>query len=386
MIDMVIVGGGLVGLSAALACAKSGFQVAVIMDKEPVAVKENQISPMVCAINHASANLLRRLGVWERCRPHAFAKMSLTAQPNHQAFSFDSGTVAEDNLGYIVANERLSWLLFLEAQAHPNVTFFKQALARSMTYEGGLWVIETNKGDELRAPVVIGADGRQSWVAKQQSWVSESIDYGHTAWVGLVSSQISSQHAYQHFSEKGPIGLLPLGDGKTWAMIMSFDNDIKPEDVSIDEILNQAFGYALGDMQSEAVSRFPLKGHHASFYAKKGVYLVGDALHTIHPLAGQGVNLGLLDVAALVDIFSTLADWQGSGAVAKYHYWRRGHNELMYKAIAGLKCFFQASDPMSRAFRSIGLMAFDNSRWLKSKAILMALGCSGRIAPWAKQN
>lgn len=386
MRDMVIVGGGLIGLSTALACAKCGYQVAVIMDKAPIAIKKNKVSPMVCAINHASANLLRRLGVWEQCQPHAFAKMSLTVQPNHQAFSFDASTVAEDNLGYIVANERLSRALFLEAQAHPNVTLFKQALAHSMAYESGLWVIVTNKGEKLRAPVVIGADGRQSWVAKQQNWVSESIDYGHTAWVSLVSSQISSQHAYQYFSEKGPIGLLPLGDGKTWAMIMSFDNDIKPEDISINEILNQAFGYALGDMQSDVVSRFPLKGHHASFYAKKGVYLVGDALHTVHPLAGQGMNLGLLDVAALVDVFSTLTDWQGPEAVAKYHYWRRGHNELMYKAIAGLKCFFQASDPMSRAFRSFGLMAFDNNHWLKSKAITTALGCTGRIPPWAKQN
>ncbi|MBF13744.1 MAG: hypothetical protein CMF46_05230 [Legionellales bacterium] len=384
MNEITVIGGGIVGLATALALAKSNFSVTLVMGDQPESVASDYISPQVCAINQTSQRLLRRLGVWDDCQANPFSLMALSAQPNAQRFSFDASTVGQDNLGYIVSNDRLRWLLFRQVQHAPNLTVIMHAKAQALSKRDRSWVIETDRGDRVYSHVVIGADGRQSWVAKQRHWKKESIDYQQTAWVSLVTSQYGSPDAFQYFSASGPVGLLPLGREKYWAMIMSLDNHIQQDNQDIDRLLKQYFGKQLGRLVSQDLVCFPLKGHHVDYYGQDGLFLVGDALHTIHQLAGQGMNLGLLDVAALVDVFTTVTDWQSSQAVTQYHYWRKGHNDLMYRSVHRLMTYFQSVNPLVSLTRSIGLLGFDRCQQLKSLAINVAMGYTGRQPSWVK--
>ena len=383
--QVVVIGGGIIGLSSALALASSKISVTLITREVPLPESEYQTSFQVCAVNRASENLLKYLDIWQSCQAIAYDSMQLKMPSGKPGFKFCANECNEDNLGHIIVNDRLKSVLYQEVCRSKYIHVY-QASLESVDYQNGYWNIKADDGLELISQVVIGADGKCSKLAQLLEWSYHTTHYKQFAHVALVKSHHSSHHAYQYFHPRGLIALLPLGGGHRWSMIMSLDEGDHMDIKDVQVLLKEGFEDDLGSMQVDKLSRFPLQGHHAHLYMKRGAYLVGDALHSIHPMAGQGMNLGLMDVAALVDVLTTVADWQGREALAKYHYWRRGHNQLTYDAMDYFKFIFQAQAGPWAILRDLGLPWFNQSFCLKRQCAKIALGQVGRLPPLVRSG
>lgn len=247
----------------------------------------------------------------------------------------------------------------------------------------------------LEADLLVGADGRDSWVRRQVGIEVKGWPYGQSAIVATVRPEhFHRETAWQRFLPSGPLAFLPLPDG-----LCSIVWSTRPEeaerlmaldDTAFGEALTAAFGCTLGEVTLEGPrGLFPLRLQHALEYVRPGLALVGDAAHAIHPLAGQGVNLGLMDAAALAEVL--LAARQrgrpmGSElTLSRYQRWRKGENLAMMAAMDGFKRLFSNRIPPLRLVRNLGLLAADRAEPLKRIIVRRAMGLSGdlpRLARW----
>ncbi|USE37230.1 FAD-dependent oxidoreductase [Endozoicomonas sp. SCSIO W0465] len=397
-IDVIIVGGGMVGASLALALDRSGIQTALVEQQalQPCSLSiHDPWQPRVSALTEASIKLLNYLDAWQGMltqRVCPYTRMIVWDGEGTGEVAFDAKNRAQKNLGYIVENKVIRNAL-LQQLARSTVQCFgdQPRLEYQLSGQGGEIIL--SNGEVLCAPLLVAADGAESRLRQLSGIPSNRKDYRHHALVTTVETERFHHHtARQVFLDSGPLAFLPLEsqDGRhycsiVWSLLPAEADRIEAlSDQAFCHELERAFEHRAGKiLKVEKRFRHPLCQRHARQYHRQGVVLVGDAAHTIHPLAGQGVNLGFMDVAVLTDELITAAgrgdDYFAAHILDRYQRRRRGHNTLMMAAMTGFQNLFGANDPGIRWLRNTGLRLTNRLPLIKDMIVDQATGLSNDI-------
>ena len=404
VLDVLIVGGGPTGACAGALLARgdeaSPLRVAVLEPRRPAAIHaQAPMDTRVVAISRASERILGAAGAWDKLsspRVCAYERMCVwherSAPRSADALLFDAAEAGEPNLGYIV-EARLLQTALLEALVEAGGRITSAELV-ALNIGADCIRVETSAGT-LSARLVVGADGAQSAVRKSIGLTAESSDYREIAIVANVATGEPHQKtAWQRFMHDGTLALLPLADG-TSSIVWSADDAVAaallaatPGEFAAQ--LDRASDLVLGPTRlvSDRAS-FPLRRLAAHRYVASRCALIGDAAHVVHPLAGQGVNLGLLDAAALAQtLLEALDEKEDVGAervLRKYERWRKSEVAFIGTAIDAFDRFLShGSGPVSRLAQQ-GLAWVNRSQELKRFFIGRALGLSGELPRAARR-
>jgi 2-polyprenylphenol 6-hydroxylase len=406
ILDVLVIGGGPVGACAAALLARgvdsgaaSAFRVAVLEPHRPqMPALEAPVDPRVIAISRSSERIVQAAGAWSaiwRLSPYERMRIWHESVPpiSPGSLMFDAADVGEPNLGYIVENRVLQAALldsFVAAGGRIEPAHFVD-----LRIEADAVTVETSSGT-LSARLVIGADGAQSAVRQAVGLTVDSSDYRETAIVATVATERPHEKtAWQRFMRNGTLAFLPLADG-TSSIVWSADNDLASvllggSSADFAAQLDHASDRALGGTRlvSERAS-FPLRRLAAHHYAAQRVALIGDAAHVVHPLAGQGVNLGLLDAAALAELLlEGRREREDPGALRvlrHYERWRKSDVAFMSSAIDAFDRFLaHGRGPLSRLAQK-GLGWVNRSHELKRFFVSRALGTAGELPQVARMR
>ena len=417
MFDVLVVGGGPVGACMGALLARGAgqeaagrrsappFRVAILEPSRPrMPAGDAPTDPRVVAVSRASERILRATGAWERVsRLSPYGRMRIwhesVAPSSPGALVFDAADVGEPNLGHIVENRVLQAALldmFADADGGAGGSGVIESAQFVSLHVGADSVSVETSGGKLAARLVVGADGALSSVRHAVGLTADSSDYRQTAIVATVATERSHEKtAWQRFMRDGTLAFLPLADG-TSSIVWSADNDVasvllagSPTEFAAE--LDRASDGALGSTRlvSERAS-FPLRRLAAHHYVAQRVALIGDAAHVVHPLAGQGVNLGLLDAAALAQLLlDARREREDPGALRvlrQYERWRKSEVAFMSTAIDGFdRLLAHGRGPLSKlAQRGLGLV--NRSQELKRFFIARALGTEGELPQVAQRS
>jgi 2-octaprenylphenol hydroxylase len=395
--DLVVIGGGLIGpcVAALLAANErtAGWRVALVEPSEPRPPVTDRLDLRVSAISRASQRILERAGAWDAIAPHgsAFSDMVVwdaASRPDAvDALRFSAAETGEPDLGAIVENLRMQWALN-ESPHLRKVTMLRTSLEQIEVADDHVRLDLADRRS-VRATLAIGADGGQSRTRELAGIERQGQPYGQTAVVAHLRPQRSHQRtAWQRFLPEGPLALLPLADGRVstvWTTGVDAARELGAATAAaFSAAITTASDRVLGDLElaSERAS-FPLGRWQAHAYCVPRIALVGDAAHTIHPLAGQGANLGLLDAAALVQVLADAAaadeDWSGLRVLRRYERWRRSENTIVLGLTDGLSRLFGSGSESVGALRRFGLGVVASQPWLRRTLIERALGLTGDV-------
>jgi len=401
--DVVIVGAGVIGAAmASLLVARklsAPGRVAVIADRFATAASADADWDLrVFALSRASERLLKVCGVWDSLpaqRVHAYERMCVWdagGEPRGKgSLSFDCAEIGEPNLGFIVDGRALQWRCLQAARAQGAV-LLEAGLAAIVATDADISIRLTD-GRTLRSQLLIAADGLQSKTRELLGIDTAGHTYHQDALVAHVRTAKSHCNtAWQRFLGPGPLAFLPLPDGRSsivWSAALPEAARLRALDpAAFGAALTAASGEVLGNCElSTPTSSFPLKLQYALEYARPRAVLIGDAAHVVHPLAGQGLNLGLLDCAALADVLGRAGGTGYFGEhrlLRRYERWRRSENLLAAGALDGLERLFSAVDPLSTGLRAAGLSAVGRVPFVKRRLAQRALGLTGDVPAFLK--
>ncbi|MGL5947886.1 MAG: FAD-dependent monooxygenase [Aeromonas sp.] len=387
-LPVIISGGGLVGASAALTLADAGWPVCLIEPAPPAPFDaQAPFDLRVSALTAASVAQLTALQVWPdilAMRAHPFSALA-TWERAGMATQFLASEVGRANLGYMVENHVVQRTLWARAVAHPKIEWLTATLARfSQTPEGVQ--ITLHDGRERRGQLLLGCDGAHSPVRTQAGIGLTQFDYRqHCLLISVAVKGGDCTRTWQAFQGQEAVAYLPLGAEHASLVWYAAPERIRALAALSARQLEQAIGRhfpheALGDsVQVLARGTFALTRRHAQRYGVGRVWLLGDAAHTIHPLAGQGVNLGFKDVAALglgLAPFagSTLDAGTAQQLLSAYERARRPHNLLMQSGMDLFYHTFKSQLPPLKIARNLGLLLADRAGPLKRSVLRYALG------------
>lgn len=381
-LDVAIVGGGVVGAACALSLAKLGLEVALVEGREPAHWLVDTPDLRVYAFAPDNAALLDSLGVWESvrdARTQAYRRMRVWDASGGGELSFDADLLGRDQLGWIIENNLLTDRLWAALPA-AGVRLHCPARVESMeqgdasTDASGVR-LRLDDGTRLEARLAIAADGADSTLRQLAGLQVSAHDYRQRGVVAFVETEKPhEQTAWQRFLPSGPLAFLPFVDGRS-SIVWTLPNEeadrvLALQDDAFGRELTSAFEARLGE--ARAVSRrvaFPLRRQLADAYVSGKVLLMGDAAHVVHPLAGQGVNLGLRDVArlrdAIADAQSRRADWSSPHRLARWARECRSENAAAAYAFDGINQVFSNDEMHATLLRGF------------------ALGMAGKIPPLA---
>jgi 2-octaprenylphenol hydroxylase len=397
--DVLVVGGGMVGAGCAALLGAfqptSALRVAMLEPKpaslpaqgEPLALR-------VSALSRASQRVLERAGAWQAIIERGAAPYQRmvvwdkVGRPEGEgSLCFEAAGLGEPDLGHIVENRTVQAALTGRAVAH-GVTLLRSGVAALDTGAEAA-TVTTTEGRRLSAALVVAADGGRSAVRTLAGIETQGWDYGqHAVVTHLRPARPHVETAWQRFLPTGPLALLPLADGRV-SLVWSTSPERAAELVALPEdgfaeAVTEASGGVLGRLEPAAPrASFPLRLLHAVDYTRPRLALVGDAAHGVHPLAGQGVNLGFMDCAALVQCIGEAleqgADAGDLRALRRYERWRKAENLPAMILMDWLKRLFSNDDPSLSWFRSRGLGIVDRAVPLKRALIGRAMGLAGEV-------
>lgn len=394
--DIIVVGGGMVGAAAALGLAQQGKRVAMIERAPPIPFSAEQAMDLrVSAISHTSVNLLTSLGVWK-----AISEMRLcpyraleTWEFSQCELRFTAAMVDLPELGFMVENRVIQLALWQACEHETNVSIFsptdivrfsrdESSRDKSAGHVGH--VVELDNGDKLHGCWLLGADGANSRVRDYANIGVTAWDYRQHCLLINVQTELPQQDiTWQWFTPQGPRAFLPLPGhhaSLVWYDSPSRINNLRA--MSASQLRAQVlthFPKRLGDIDVDQHGAFPLTRRHAQRYHQDGVGLLGDAAHTINPLAGQGVNLGFKDVQALIDVVATMEE-EGTGErlndalLATYQRRRKPDNLLMQTGMDLLYGGFSVEIAPFKMLRNLGLAVANHSGPIKKQVLKYALG------------
>ncbi len=386
--DVVIVGAGAIGTALACVLRNSGLQIALVDAREPQAFTAAvEVDLRVFALSPASRNLLESLGAWQTIqsqRVAAYTEMHVWDATGSGCIHFDCADVGEAALGYIVENGLMQHALRMQLQTAHNVTAIHPATPESVEIDPQQATLTLQDGRRLHARLLVAADGAQSATRKLVGIETHSASYGQTAIVAHVAThKPHCRTAWQRFLPTGPIALLPLQDGRS-SVVWSLDNACAAEVQRLDEAgfcaaVTTASDAILGQVTASTPrAGFPLQRMHTREYVHARFALIGDAAHALHPLAGQGVNMGFKDMAALgaliLDAQQRHRDFGDLSVLRRYQRTRKGDNLVMITALDGFKRLFSNDNAPLSWLRNTGLRAVDRFTPLKSAFMRRAMG------------
>lgn len=391
--DAIIVGAGVIGpvMASLLAARKlcAAGRVAVIADRFAAAPPADADWDLrVFALSRASQRLLTACGVWNSLpaqRVFAYECMCVWdrggAPEGRGSLRFDCAEMGEPNLGYIVDGRVLQWQC-LQAARNAGTVLIEAGIEAVAAAGGGISV-RLSDGRILRGGLLIAADGQESRTRTLLGIDTAGHSYHQDALVAHVcTAKPHRSTAWQRFLAGGPLAFLPLPDGRSsivWSAKLAEAARLRALDAkAFGTALDEASGGALGECTlSTALASFPLKLQYALEYVRPRAVLLGDAAHVVHPLAGQGLNLGLLDCAVLADVLGQAAGARHFGEhrlLRRYERWRRSENQLAAAAFDGLERLFSTEDPLSAGLRIAGLSAVGKIPFVKRQLARRALG------------
>lgn len=415
--DVIIVGAGMVGATLACALGPSTLRIAVL-EAQPLPIDTalgDDIDLRVSAITHASQRIFTAVGAWPGMtarRMNAFREMHVWDEGGGSVHSgeihFDSADIGEHTLGHIIENRVIQAALLDRLRSFSNITLLCPASVASMVITAddvrvGLGQADANPGHPLTAKLVIGADGAHSKVRQLAGITTRGWSYAQKGVVATVQTGLPHHDtAWQRFLPNGPLAFLPLHDGRC-SIVWSTTPEHADMLMAMDEAaflgaLERTFGDKLGKMLasprhgSAVVSRaaFPLNLQHATAYTAPRLALIGDAAHTLHPLAGQGVNLGVLDAATLAEVileaYSAGKDIGAHGTLRRYERWRKGDNLAMMAIMDGFKRLFSNDLVPLRWLRTRGLRLTHRLPPIKNLIMHHAMGLAGDLPKMARRT
>ncbi|NPD14425.1 2-octaprenyl-6-methoxyphenyl hydroxylase [Xinfangfangia sp. D13-10-4-6] len=395
--DVVIAGGGLNGPALALALAQGGLSVTVVDQRPAPARAEAGFDGRAYALSIASKRLLSAIGIWDQ--------VGAKSQPIHQIkasdgrpgqgpapffLTFDADEIEEGPMGFML-EDRYLYAAFLQAMNEtPGITLISgQAVTDQQIGPAGASVTLAS-GEALTASLLVGCDGRGSGVALRAGIRRQAAGYGQTALVTAVHHQIHHEGcAQQFFMPGGPLAILPLAGGYHSSIVWSEESSLAAKIAALSDddfltALRPRFGDFLGEIQlAGARFTYPLSLSLAEHFVSDRVALVGDAAHGVHPVAGQGLNLGLRDVAALAEVLILArrrGEDIGSGVpLEEYQRWRRFDSTLLALGMDGVTRLFSNDNPLLRLGRDLGMGLVNATPGLRRRFIRQAAGLTGEL-------
>lgn len=402
--DLIIVGAGMVGSTLALALRDAGLSIKLI-DAGPLEIQpcapSDTFEPRVSALSAASQRILERVGAWAGIthrRASPYTDMHVWDGSGTGQIHFSAASVHADVLGHIVENRVVQDSLLDVLKDGGAVELLPNARLEQLQRSERGWSLTLSDGKQVEATLVVAADGANSAVRRLAGCETREWDYLHQAIVTSVRCANSNQQtAWQRFTDEGPLAFLPLqkeGDSHWCSIVWSVTETeaqrlMALDDAAFRHALGRAFEFRLGDvLDADPRLCIPLRQRHAKRYVQHGLALIGDAAHTIHPLAGQGVNLGLLDAAVLAEVLiAAIARGEQLGdprVLSRFERRRMPHNLAMMAAMEGFERLFQADPLPLRWLRNAGLKGIQALPEAKALFVRQALGLSGDLPGLAK--
>lgn len=399
--DIIIVGGGLVGATLALALIRAEFRVALVETGRLINYKGNneEYGSRVSAVSPFSKKMFQHLDLWGVIGSRAFpyTEMHVWDSGGSGEIHFNAAELGQPCLGYIIENEWMLAAMHRRLDQEKNISLFWETSLESMQVGiSGRTIVKCSNGRSLATDLLIGADGANSKVRSLANINIYKKDYRQQGLVAVVEvSKAHKQIAWQRFLPDGPLAFLPLSEHKysiVWSTAPDHASWLKtlPNLVFCQELTTASMS-CLGKVVnvSPRVS-FPLSYMQAESYIAPGLVLVGDAAHVVHPLAGQGVNLGLQDVAWLLDCISDVRHCNqpinSDATLRRYACRRRIENQWMLVGLDGLKAFFASQNPAVSALRSIGLNIVDRFHPVKHRLMWQAMDGGLSVPGWMMQG
>ena len=380
-VDIIIIGAGIPGLILAHSLTPS-FKI-LILDQ---ATEPNySISPFanrVSSINIQSVGVFETLGLWNRLPLEKLSpvnQMQVLDAVNQIELTFDATDGGKEALSYIVENNLLIQILLETLKNCKNCEIIRPTHLETLSIQPEAVYLNTAQGDRYQAQLVIGADGAQSWLRSQAGITLQEKEYGQQALTATVNIEQAHQNtAFQVFLPTGPLAFLPLPDKNSLSIVWSStENLLALPDKEFVHLLMEKVQGRYGKIKLLSKRQvFPLKMQHAKEYVKERLALIGDAAHTIHPLAGQGLNLGIADAACLADIIlktrSQNKDYFSEHNLKKYQRIRKAENNKMILAMHAFHHLFTHTSSMLIKARALALGLVNTSRLLKRLFVHLA--------------
>ncbi len=390
-VEVAVVGGGLSGLSLGIACAAAGLEVAIIDREDPKRVSAASYDGRTTAIAYGSQQVLKGIGLWPRLAADAEPIREIRiADGNAPLFlHYDHRELGDDPLGYIIENRLLRRGLYARAGELPSLRLLAPlTVARADRGEAAA-ILHLSDGQMLRAELIVGADGRNSPLREAAKIKTFGTDYRQTAIVCTVRHELPHHGiAVEHFRAAGPFAILPM-TGNRSSIVWTERSDTAPALLALDDArftreLARRFGDYLGVLAVEGPRwSYPLALLQAQRYTAQRLALIGDAAHVIHPIAGQGWNLGVRDIAALAEIVVDAArlglDLGSAEVLGRYEGWRHFDVMMLTAVTDGLNRLFSNALPPVKLARDLGLAAVNRMPGLKKFFMRHAMGLVGDL-------
>jgi 2-octaprenyl-6-methoxyphenol hydroxylase len=398
--DLAIAGGGLVGASLALALAPLGLRIALVEAVAPGAGAHPSFDERTTALANGTVRVFRSLDVWRHMQREATAirRIHVSDQGRFGVARIDAAEQGLEALGYVVPNRVIGAGLWEGLRAAPGVEVVTPARVTATALEQNARTLSVARGGEtleLRARLVVAADGVRSTLREQAGIAAEHWDYGQTAIIATMTAQRFHDHvAYERFSPDGPIAVLPLADGRCGIVWTRGPKEAArllalPDDEFLAE-LQAAFGYRLGRLLRIGTRHsYELSLSRSERHVAPRLAIVGNAAQGLHPIAGQGFNLGLRDAASLAEVIADARiaghfDAGDEALLQAYAAWREEDRQRIVAFTDGLVRLFGTPLGLLRGLRSVGLLAFDALPPAKAAMARLSVGAAGRIPRLAR--
>jgi len=342
---------------------------------EPQPTTQKQYDLRVSAISPGSRELLQQLGIWQQLdakRICYYEQMQIWHEHGTASVSFDAVDLARDNLGAIVENRLLQETLQQACGEADGIEWFRPDHVVALLQNSAQGVeLQLESGQSIEAGLLIAADGRHSPTRALADIEIRSGRYRQSAIVANVDTSLAHQHtAWQRFLSTGPLAFLPLANGQS-SIVWSCDDALAESVLALDEsafcdALGQAFEYRLGEVEASSERRaFPLGWHHCERWVKGRVLLIGDAAHSVHPLAGQGVNLGFSDVELCAQLIGECRDIIPHSRLRRYERQRKSETWMASTSFSALKWIYGLESGAVTQLRDLGMRLIDSNSVLK---------------------
>ena len=396
--DIAIVGGGIIGSCLACLLGQAGFKVILLdVDTKP---KKSSIEndPRVFAITIASEKILKKTGAWSllnEANISSFRRMHVWDENGTGEIRFESASICEPTMGYIIPHQVILDALHKKIRDLESVIYISGVSPVLIKNETNAITLGIDNGQQYRTKLIVAADGSNSKVRELSNIYYSKHDYKQSALACIVTSEISHDEvARQRFLKDGPLAFLPMKNPFESGIVWSSSPERIGQLLNCDKKmfhseLETAFDNKLGKIQNSTERNiFSLNRAHAEHYVQPRIALIGDSAHTVHPLAGLGANLGLLDAAALaeilIDTFNLERDFGRLQVLLRYERWRKGENKQVMYLLDGFKYLFENQFRSVQWLRNLGLDIIDDMPIVKNAIMMRAMGLKGNLPKFAR--